>query len=219
VLCPLCGARRARRGCPALAKQICAVCCGTKRLVQIACPTDCAWLASAREHPPATLVRQQQHDVGFLVQFMRDFSQRQSQLFFLVTTFLVGYEPPALHTLLDDDVAEAVSALASTFETASRGVIYDHRPASALAERLTMSLKAALAEAGRGHGSSFERDAAVVLRRLEDAIRGVRAVDPANRQAFLDLLKRVVTNTVANAPHAGGGPDADAPNRPRLIVP
>src|SRR4029079_6022625 len=52
VICPLCGVRRARRGCPALGKQICAVCCGTKRLVEIQCPSDCAYLATAREHPP-----------------------------------------------------------------------------------------------------------------------------------------------------------------------
>src|SRR5215470_8411305 len=66
VLCPLCGVRRARRGCPALDKQICAVCCGTKRLVQIHCPSDCTWLASAREHPPAVVVRRHQRDLGVL---------------------------------------------------------------------------------------------------------------------------------------------------------
>ena len=217
VLCPLCGARRARRGCPAIAKQICALCCGTKRQVQIACPSDCAWLAVARDHPPAALVRQQQHDVGLLVPFMRDLNQRQSQLFFLITTFLVRYEPPALHTLIDDDVAEAMGALAATFETAARGLIYDHRPASALAERLTMALKPVLAEAGQGAGSPFERDASVVLRRLEEAIRGVRGVDPASRQVFLDLLRRVIAKT----PDAGGDPPpgTDASERPRLIVP
>jgi hypothetical protein len=148
---------------------------------------------------------------------MRDFSERQSQLFFLVTTFLVGYQPPELHTLIDDDVAEAMGALAATFETASRGLIYDHRPASVLAERLTTALKPVLAEAGQGAGSSFERDAAVVLRRLEEAVRDVRALDQANRQTFLDLLRRVITN----APDAGGGasPAADVMDRTRLIVP
>src|SRR6185436_14797272 len=89
VMCPLCGARRARRGCPALAKEICAVCCGTKRLVQIQCPSDCTWLASAREHPAAIVVRQQQRDVGLLLQVLRDFGERQSQLFLLIATFLV----------------------------------------------------------------------------------------------------------------------------------
>ena len=139
MLCPLCGTRRARRGCPALGHQICAVCCGTKRLVQIACPSDCAWLASAREHPPAVVVRQQQHDVGVLLQVMRDFNERQSQLFLLISTFLVRYEAPELQPLIDDDVAEAMAALAATFETSARGVIYEHRPASLPADDGTLS--------------------------------------------------------------------------------
>src|SRR5262245_62957561 len=100
VVCPRCGTRKARRGCPAVGQQICAVCCGTKRLVQIDCPPDCAWLAGAREHPPAVVARQQQRDLGMLVQFMRDFSERQSQLFFLVTTFVAGYQPAELQALI-----------------------------------------------------------------------------------------------------------------------
>jgi hypothetical protein len=211
VVCPLCGTRRARRGCPALDKQICAVCCGTKRLVQISCPGDCTWLLSAREHPPATAVRQQQRDVGLLVRIMRDFSERQSQLFFLIATFLARYEAPELQTPLDADVAEAMGSLAATFETASRGLIYDHRPASVLAERLTAALKPVLTEAGQGGGSAFERDAAVVLRRVEEAVDDVRATDQANRRAFLELLRRVITmpDTPGDAP----------PDPSRLIVP
>jgi len=192
VLCPLCGERRARRGCPALGHQICAVCCGTKRLVQIACPADCAWLASAREHPPAVALRQQQRDVGLILQVMRDFSERQSQIFLLVSTFLVRYEAPELQPLIDADVAEAMTALASTFETSARGVIYEHRPASLPAERLVSGLKPLLAEAGKGGGTAFERDAAGVLRRVEEAVREVRAAEQENRRAFLDLLGRVV---------------------------
>lgn len=203
MTCTLCGIRRARRSCPALGKQICAVCCGTKRLVQIQCPSDCAYLGSAREHPAAVVVRQQQRDLGLLVQVMRDFSQRQSQLFFLVNTFLLQYEPPALQPLVDDDVAEAMAALAGTYETASRGVIYEHRPASLPAERLAATLKPVLAEAGNGAGSAFERDAAAVLRRVEQAVGEVRALDQQNRRAFLDLLGRVIMKETG----------ADSPNR------
>jgi hypothetical protein len=213
VVCPLCGTRRAKRGCPALDKQICAVCCGTKRLVQIRCPSDCAWLATAREHPPATVVRQRQQDVGILSRILRDLSERQSQLLFLVTTFLATYQPTELHAPIDDDVVEAISSLAATFETASRGLIYDHRPASVLAERLATSLRPVLEEAGRGAGSSFERDAAVVLRRLEDAVRDVRTFDQINRQAFLELLRRVMSPSPEE-------PSVDeTPDRSRLIVP
>lgn len=218
MICSLCGTRRARRGCPALGRQICAVCCGTKRLVQIQCPSDCAWLASAREHPPAALVRQQQRDVGLFVQFMRDFSERQSQIFFLINTFLVRYEPPEFLPLIDDDVAEATAALAGTFETAARGLIYEHRPASLPAERLASALKPVLAEAGHGAGSAFERDAALVLRRIGEAVQDVHALDPGNRRAFLELLGRVITK----APRAGTpGADDEAgpPASSRLIVP
>jgi hypothetical protein len=214
VICPLCGARRARRGCPALGKQICAVCCGTKRLTQIQCPSDCAYLATAREHPPAAAVRQQQRDLGLMVQFMRDLNQRQSQLFFLIAMFLARYEPPELQPLIDDDVREAAAALAATFETASRGVIYEHRPASLPAERLMAQLKPMLAEAGKGGGSSFERDAAVVLRRVEDAAREARALEPENRRVWLEIVGRVISKT----PPMEETPGAPA-DEPRLIVP
>ena len=190
------------------------MCCGTKRLVQIHCPPDCTWLASAREHPPAVQVRQQQRDLGLLVQFMRDFNERQSQLFFLIHTFLARYEPSELQSLMDDDVAETAAALAATFETSARGVIYEHRPASFPAERLVSALKPVLLDAGKGLGSPFERDAAFVLRRVEDAVREIRPLDQTNRRAFLDLLARLIKN-----PDAQEAGTAAATSEPRIILP
>jgi hypothetical protein len=136
VICTLCGHRKARRACPAIGRHICAGCCGTKRLTEIQCPSDCAYLAVAREHPPAAAARLYQRDVGLVVQFVQDFNERQSQLFLLVASFLARFPSPDLQPLIDDDVAEASAALAGTLETAARGVIYEHRPASLPAERL-----------------------------------------------------------------------------------
>jgi hypothetical protein len=215
VSCPVCGSRRARRSCPALKEQICTVCCGTKRLVEIACPSDCVYLAAAREHPAAATLRQQEHDLRFLAQLMRDLSERQSQVLFLLATLLLRYNPPELQALIDDDIAEAAGALAGTFETASRGVIYEHQPASLPAARLATSLKALLAEAGKGAPSSFERDAAVVLRRLEESARSLHAVDGSNRRRFLDLLGRIIRRPDGDR----GGDDRAAPEPSRLIVP
>jgi len=193
VVCPLCGNRRARRGCPAVGQQICTVCCGTKRLVEIKCPPDCVWLASAREHPPAAAVRQQQRDRSLLMPLMVDFSERQAELFFLISSFVVRYEPPEFQPLVDEDVADGVGALASTLETAARGVIYEHRAASMPGERLSAALKTALAEMGRNLGSAFERDAAGVLRRMATLVAEVRAVEPENRRAFVEMIRRFVT--------------------------
>ena len=199
VLCPLCGQRKARRNCPALGQQICAVCCGTKRLVEIQCPETCPYLSAAREHPPAATLRRRQADVGAIIRAMQDLNDRQSQLFLLAASFLVNYEPPALQGVVDDDVTEAMGALAGTFETASRGVIYEHRPASLPAERLANALKPLLNEA-RGQGAGFDRDAAVVCRRIEAAAREAAQDSADNRRAFLDLLGRVISREQAEAP-------------------
>lgn len=219
MLCPICGTRRARRGCPALGQQICAVCCGTKRLVEINCPKDCPYLASAREHPPAAAIRRDRRDVDILLPHLRDLSDRQSQLFFLISTFLLRYEPPEFHKLVDADVADAAAALASTFETAARGVIYEHRPAALPAERLAAALKSVVSEAGQHGGSAFERDAAVVLRRIEEAARAAGAREPGDdpaRRAYLDLLSRVLRDQADPS-----GPDAPEArgDTSRLIVP
>jgi len=213
VNCPLCGQRKARRSCPALQQNICPVCCGTKRLTEIPCPADCGYLATAREHPPAVLVRQQQRDVTLFVQLMREFSERQSQLFLMAGAVLVRYQAPELQPLIDSDVAEAAAALAATFETAVRGVIYEHRPASPPAERLTVALKRLFAEAQAQSGSAFERDAAVVLRRIEEGVSTIRALEPEGQRPFLDLLGRLIrkSDPATNV--------SEKSEEPRLIVP
>jgi hypothetical protein len=159
------------------------------------------------------VAHRRQRDHGLLAHCRRAFSPRQSQLFFLLSAFLARYQPPELQPIIDDDVGEAAAALAGTFETAARGIIYEQRPASLPGERLLSALKPLLLEAGQGAGSAFERDAAVVLRRIEDVVREIRTLEPENRRAFLALLGRVVSE----APPAETS--AEAPAGSRLIVP
>ncbi len=184
------------------------------------------YLASAREHPAAAVVRQQQYDLGWLVSRMRDLGERQSKLFFLVCSFLARYAPGKgrhaigldddLQSVIDADVADALGALAATLETSVRGVIYEHHPASLPAERLAAALKPVLNEVGKGSGTSFERDAAVVLRRVEAAARDMSADHGGDRRAFLDLLGRVITKP---APGEGAAAESPEPEGPRLILP
>jgi hypothetical protein len=212
VTCPLCRQRRGRRACPAIHDQICAMCCGTKRLVEIRCPSDCPYLATAREHPPAAVIRQQRQDLGLLVESLRDLNARQSQLFFLMATVVARYRSSELESIVDEDVVQAAGTLAATFETAARGVIYEHRAASVPAARLATALKAALAEATGGAGSSFERDSALILRRIEQAARRVMETSPPNSRAFIGLLERVAQQQRDEASPESG-------NESRLIVP
>ena len=213
LTCPLCHQKKARRFCPALQKGICPVCCGTKRLVEIDCPADCPYLVSAREHPAAVQIRKQEGDLRLLVQCLQDLGEEQSELFWVAAAFIAGYQPPDLHQVIDEDVSEAAAALAATFETASRGVIYEHRPAGRLAAQLFEALKAMFEKVRAGAGSAFERDAAVVLRRIEEAARQMPAREPGQRRAFFELIRRVATKGVRS--REGDG----ASEASRVIVP
>lgn len=148
-----------------------------------------------------------------MMQFVRDFSERQTQLFLVIATFLVRAKP--LDRLVDDEVADAIRALASTYETSVRGIIYDHRPASLRAEGLVTGLKPLLADASKGGGTAFERDAAVVLRRIEQAIQDAHGVDLQNPRAFVDILGRVFAAETGSDPSES----APAPETSRLILP
>ena len=134
--CPLCSTRPAKRRCPALQQEICPACCGAKRLVEIRCPDDCGYLASARRHPAAAVQRQHELDVALLLPAMSGFTDRQSRFFFLFQSIAVRHPAEVLRPLVDADVAEAASATAATLETASRGVIYEQAPAAPNAQDL-----------------------------------------------------------------------------------
>jgi hypothetical protein len=153
--------------------------------------------------------------MGLVGHFMRDLSRRQVELFFMSAALIARHRSAELQPLTDDDVAEAAGALAATLETSARGIIYEHRPASRPAEKLGAELNAMLVEAGRKQGTSFERDAAAALRRIEDAVRETRDADPGNARAFLELAGRI---------SRGGGDgstssEAGTTETPRLIVP
>jgi inorganic triphosphatase YgiF len=148
---------------------------------------------------------------------LRDLDRQQAALFFLTCASIRRHQPAVLQPLFDEDVVEAAAALASTFDTAERGVVYEHRPSSVPAERLVAALKAAFTEAGRHSGASFGRDAALVLHRVEEAAREMAGHDPGHRRAFLDLLGRILQRDESAAPD---GSDQAAPgDRSPLIVP
>ena len=183
MLCPLCNHRKAKRACPALNRQICAVCCGTKRLVEINCPSDCGYLSSARSHPPAVVQRQQEMDRAMLLPLLQGLSERQARLFLMLAALMSKHQSEGLQKLVDDDIAQATGALASTLETAGRGIVYEHRPASVAASRLMTELKTMVDEVVKNAGSALERDAAIALRRIEHAAKMMTAVrDPSTTE-------------------------------------
>jgi hypothetical protein len=185
-------------------------------LTEIDCPSDCVYLAAAREHPAAATVRQQQQDYAVFVKALADFNRRQAQLFLAINTVIARYEPPELQAVVDDDVIDAAAALAATYETASRGVIYEHRATTSAGQRLGAAIRAMLREVEGSGGSAFERDVAVVLRRVDQTARAAHAAGAGDSRAYFKLLDRLLSRR--DEPVEAEAPQAEK-EAPRLILP
>jgi len=208
--CPLCQKRPAKRGCPALGHDICTVCCATKRLVEIRCTEDCRYLESAQRHPAAVVKKQIDHDVSRLMATVGRLSEQQLQLFFLLQSMVLSYEPEGLARLVDSDVALATGALANAIETASKGVIFEESTSSPVAEGLRRAMKPVIEEVTKGGGSRAEREVAIVLRAMERGARHEGGHIPDGDKAYLDLVGRVFQQK----PQA-----ARAPEKPLIVMP
>jgi hypothetical protein len=196
--CPLCGTRKARRACPALNREICAVCCGTKRLVEIACPADCGWLRASAAHPPAIAQRRQERDLAFIYGALGDLSERQGRVLLYLQAFVkqcATVSPTAitgLAPLVDRDVADAAASLASTFETSAKGILYEHQATSVPAQRVAGDLKRGLQELARAERAVPDRDAAAALRMLQKLASGAAPALGDGERSYLDLVDRVM---------------------------
>lgn len=190
-VCPLCQKRPAKRGCPALGRDICTVCCATKRLVEIQCTEDCRHLEAAQRHPAAVVKKQIDHDVSRLMATLGQLSEQQLQLFFLMQSMVLSYEPEGLARLVDSDVALAAGALANALETASKGVIFEEATSSLVAEDLRRAMKPVIEEVTKGGGSRAEREVAIVLRAMERGANHEGGYIPDGDKAYLELVGRV----------------------------
>jgi len=124
--CPLCSERSGKRYCPAKGAQICAVCCGTKREVEIDCPSSCPYLQASRSYEaekrtpdPQLAAKIQKYDDNFL--------HRYSQVLDEVSRAVVE-ERLTSRWLVDNDVIEVYKSLSATMKTLSSGIYYESLP-------------------------------------------------------------------------------------------
>jgi hypothetical protein len=197
---------------------ICTVCCATKRQVEINCPPDCIYLSSAKEHPPAVVQRRQERDLTFLLPLVGDLTETQTQLFILFQSLTVRHAEGAIPSLLDEDVAAGAAAAAATLETARKGIIYEHQAVSAPAQRFTMELRRLVTEIAAQNPTQqarLEREAAVALRRLEQAARtAAKTLEGDEAPVFLRLLGRMMRQSES----ASGQDDTKGPSSGNLII-
>jgi hypothetical protein len=209
--CVVCGRRKGKRACPARGGGICSQCCGTKRLVEIDCPSDCVYLTGA--HAPGWEGRasDRKRDERRLGPFLAELSEGQAHLVLVALAGLGGLR--GRHGDLDDALAlEAVEAVRRTTETRDRGVLYEHRPNDARAQALVPEI-AGIFEA-RGEDGTVrrpaDRDLVAALRALEKAVAATIR-EGEGPQAFLDTAARLVARL--------GGRSAAPRPRPLIVEP
>jgi hypothetical protein len=197
------------------------VCCGTKRQTEIACPPDCAYLSSARAHPAAATQRRRERDFRFLLPLVQDLTEPQYRLLLAFQAVILKHAASALPAPHDVDVRDAAGTLASTLETAGRGIIYEHQTASVPAQRIVAELRGLLAEIEReAPAPGRERDAAAMLRRIEQGARDAPASFPEDGPtAYLGLLGRMMSDVASRAAGNAAAPAGnDEPNRPAGLI-
>ena len=206
-VCPLCRERRGKRLCPAKGEEICAHCCGTKRRVEIDCPSDCAYLTGS--HAPGWEGREteRRRDARRLAPFIEGLSDVQARLFFLALAGITALR--ARRRDLDDALlAQAVAALRKTVETRARGILYDHQADDARAQGLVFELRQMLEahdEAG-GEVGPEDRDLLPMLLAL-DAATAATVAEREDPVAFLDTALRLV-----------GSLDGQRASPPRTVI-
>ena len=104
---------------------------------------------------------------------------------------VLSYKPEGLGRLTDSDVALATGALASSLETAGKGVIFEEATPSVVAEGLRRALKPVIEEITKNGGSRGEREVAIVLRGMERGARHDGGHIPEGETSYLEMVGRV----------------------------
>jgi hypothetical protein len=143
-VCPVCSQRSGKRFCPAKTEKICAVCCGSKREIEIDCPSHCTYLRAGWNYEAEK--REPDADLASKInQFDDNFIHHMSPVLDELSREVVA-ERLQSNWLVDNDLIEVYKALIATMKTLSSGIYYESVPTGMVRESLYRRLKAKLDE-------------------------------------------------------------------------
>src|SRR5262245_6213188 len=191
--CPLCSDRPGKRYCPAKTDQICAVCCGSKREIEIDCPSSCPHLIAGRSYeaekriPDPELAQK-------VEKYSNDFVYRYAPILDAISRSVVE-ERLQSPWLVDNDVVEVYKSLSATMRTLSSGIYYETLPDGPVRISLFRRLKAQLDELMQPSADADKRilkvtEAVDVLDFLTVAVQANSSVRPKSA-TYLDWLAQM----------------------------
>ena len=154
--CILCSHRKGKRFCPAKNTQICAQCCGQKRVLEIDCPSDCVYLTEGQAYQSVKkyVAQLQREEDPVRRRKLYETHHRLGAVLSKVEEKIVDYAAN-LRSLDDQLILEAVTLVLKTYQTEQNGVIYEHTSTNPLAQSLVRELRELLEHLRTDRESGF----------------------------------------------------------------
>lgn len=196
--CPLCESRQPKRFCPAKGVDICSVCCGAKREVEIDCPSDCVYLQSGRQYESRKSI---------LPDRATDRTERLWEDEFILNhtgIFLEMWE--SIHDIrerypeiVDADLQAALESLIQTYQTLDKGIYYETLPLGTVPKEIYVALKSVFHPQERDAELSRLKTGTILdcLNFHKEMGQGVALPRPKSR-VFLDQIEKMYRSTTAN---------------------
>ena len=199
MLCWYCRRVKGKRSCPAHGGNgICSRCCGTKRRVEIACPEDCPYLHG--EHDPRWEAPARQAEENRFIGYFAGLSPDEVPLLVFLHHLLLEARREA-GGLSDRETHEIVSTLSRTFETLSKGVLYQHPSESLRLQGILGRMGNALSHRREIPSAPPASDAEVasLLRKIAAAVDAREKESPGSG-TYLDAAEKVFRAAIEQAP-------------------
>ncbi|MBP1622535.1 MAG: hypothetical protein H6Q07_555 [Acidobacteria bacterium] len=208
--CGLCDLRKAKRHCPAKNALICPQCCAEKRVFEIDCPENCAYLIAGRERDIAEYTRcigrldASDHDRNSRV--FRDHPDALARL-----EYAIASERISSPELTDNDVAQAVDILLDTYRTEANGVLYEKTSDDFRVEPMRRELRNAIEslrnpERGETNGIVDPQSSRLQLSVAIDCLECIRSMVVAFQRGaqspagYVNFLARVLPRKETRSP-------------------
>ena len=144
--CLLCDKRKAKRYCPAKRAEICPVCCGEKRGVEINCPLDCRYFVEGQKQHHMKVMHQRVRKEGAGTYVRRAELYRLNPEIFarLEMTFARAFREN--NDIKNEDLVRALELVSKTLETEKKGLIYQHQGDNSFANVISDNVLAVISE-------------------------------------------------------------------------
>ena len=135
MACTICEIRKEKRFCPAVHGRICTQCCGEQREVTLDCPSDCPYLAQARQHEkprPADQI----NPAGLFLQIeVPDQFMYEKEHLLMGLTYALARAARTDRSLNDQDLIATISTLATSYERRVNSGLHYEPPLTSEARR------------------------------------------------------------------------------------